>query len=207
MEDDLLYGGPCPVVRLAPHKLLCLLILLLGLNFLPQPLQANTLPLCCQILCWLGICKDLKALSQTLQGWTISLSCALSPHTGPIQRQHDFPHKPALNTCRSSGQQMSTPSHVPLKADSGLENDVADDKADLLVWLQLNQISVLQYFLKTACSMDHNMCLESLFSLRIYFHSGCTVPANREGWQVAGDLVPKEAADIHDFGSLCISTM
>ena len=29
-----------------------------------------------------------------------SLSCALSPHTDPIQRQHDFPRKPALNTCR-----------------------------------------------------------------------------------------------------------
>ena len=62
-------------------SLLCLLTLLLGLNFLPQPLQANTLPLSCQILCWLGICKDLKALSQTLQGWTRSLSCALSPPT------------------------------------------------------------------------------------------------------------------------------
>ena len=43
-----------------PHSsLLCLLILLLGFNFLPQPLQANTWPLCCHILCWLGICKNL----------------------------------------------------------------------------------------------------------------------------------------------------
>jgi hypothetical protein len=29
----------------------------------------------------------------------LSLSCALSPHTGPIQKQNDSPHKPALNTC------------------------------------------------------------------------------------------------------------
>ena len=49
---------------------------------------------------------------------------------------------------------MSTPIHVPLIADHCLENDVADDKSDPLVWLQLNQISVLQYFLEMACSMD-----------------------------------------------------
>ena len=115
IEDDLLNCGPCPNRRSgkisscddACHtQACCLLMLFLGLNFLPQPLLANTLPLCCQILCWLSICKDLKALSQTLQGWILSLSCALSPHTDPIQRQHDFPHKPALSTCRSSCQQM-----------------------------------------------------------------------------------------------------
>ena len=78
------------------------------------------------------------------------------PHTDPIQQQHDFPHKPALNTCRSSCQQMSTPVHVLLKADPRFEED---DKADPLVSLQLNQISVLQYFLETACSMDHQHVL------------------------------------------------
>ena len=66
---------------------LCLLILLLVLNFLPKPLQTNTCPMCCQILWWLGVGKDLKALSQTLQGWTLSLSCALSLHTDPIKQQ------------------------------------------------------------------------------------------------------------------------
>ena len=74
------------------------------------------------------------------------LSCALSPHADPIQQQYDFPHKPALDTCRSRCQQMSTPLHVLLKADPHLEGDVADDKADPSVCLQLNQISVLQYF-------------------------------------------------------------
>ena len=50
---------------------------------------------------------------------------------------------------------MSTPIHLLLKADPRLEDDVADDKANPLVCLQLNQISVLQYFLETASSMDY----------------------------------------------------
>ena len=54
---------------------------------------------------------------------------------------------------------MSTPIHLLLKADPRLEDDVADDKADPLVCLQLNQISVLQYFLETAGSMDHQHVL------------------------------------------------
>ena len=81
-----------------PHtSLLCLLMLLLGLNFLQQPLQANTLPLWCQILCWLGICKELKALSQTLQGWTLSLSCppTLIPSSDNIISLTNLPSTPA----------------------------------------------------------------------------------------------------------------
>ena len=54
---------------------------------------------------------------------------------------------------------MSTPLHVLLKADPRLEGDVADDKADPSVCLQLNQISVLQYFLEMAGSMDHQHVL------------------------------------------------
>ena len=96
-------------------------MLLLGLNFLPKPFQANTWPLCCNFLCWLGICKDMKAFSQTLQGWTLSLSCALSPYTDPILQKHDFPHKPALETCRSRCQHMSTSLHVLLKANMCLD--------------------------------------------------------------------------------------
>ena len=46
-----------------------------------------------------------------------------------------------------------------LKADPHLEGDVADDKADPLVCLQLNQKSVSQYFLETAGSMDHQHVL------------------------------------------------
>ena len=54
---------------------------------------------------------------------------------------------------------MSTPLHVLVLADPCLEYDVADDKANPLVCLQLNQISVLQYFLETAGSMDHQHVL------------------------------------------------
>ena len=50
---------------------------------------------------------------------------------------------------------MSTSLHVLLKADPCLEGDVADGKADPLACLQLNQVSVLQYFLGMAGSMDH----------------------------------------------------
>ena len=44
-------------------------------------------------------------------------------HMATVQ-QHEFPHKPALGTCKSRCQQMSTPCHVLLKADPGLEGDV-----------------------------------------------------------------------------------
>ena len=54
---------------------------------------------------------------------------------------------------------MITILHVLLKADPRLEGDVADDKADPSVCLQLNQITVLQYFLETAGSMDHQHVL------------------------------------------------
>ena len=41
---------------------------------------------------------------------------------------------------------MSTPLHVLLKADPRFEGDLADDKADPSVCLQLNKLIVLQYF-------------------------------------------------------------
>ena len=89
---------------------------------------------------------------------------------------------------------MSTPLHVLLKADPRLEGHVADDKADPSVCLQLNRISVLQYFLETAGFMDHQHVPRQTFYLGLC-HSGCTVLANRERWRVAGDLVPQEAPD------------
>ena len=90
---------------------------------------------------------------------------------------------------------MSTPIHMLRKADPCLEDDVADDKADPSVCLQLKQISILQYFLETAGSMDHQHVLRQAVFFRSSCHSGCTVLANREGWRVAGDLVPQEAPD------------
>ena len=52
-----------------------------------------------------------------------SLSLVLCPpHTEPIQQQHEFPRKPALNTCRSRCQQVSTLLPVLLKAEGDVED-------------------------------------------------------------------------------------
>ena len=59
------------------NSFLGLLMPLWVLNFLPQPLQTNTWPLCFQIMCWFGVCKDLKAFSHTLQGWTLFICFTL----------------------------------------------------------------------------------------------------------------------------------
>ena len=76
----------------------------------------------CQIIGLLSVCKDLKALSHTLQGRIISLLCALSHHTDPIQQQHEFPHKSALDIFRL----RCTPLHVLPKTNPSLEGNVAD---------------------------------------------------------------------------------
>ena len=82
LEDDLLDGGlhnvalaplrevaqVLPVESLPLTSFLCLFKLLWVLNILSQPMQTNSWPLCCRILCWLGVGKYMKALSQTLQG-------------------------------------------------------------------------------------------------------------------------------------------
>ena len=88
---------------------------------------------------------------------------------------------------------MSTPLHMLLTADLRLEGDAADDKADPSVCLELNQISVLQYFLEMAGSMDNQHILKTGCFFRSSCHRGYTVLANRKGWQVAVDLVPQEA--------------
>ena len=48
IEDDLLDGGPCPVVRLAPHKLIVSVDAVLGIELLATTLAgkhiANVLP-------------------------------------------------------------------------------------------------------------------------------------------------------------------
>ena len=62
---------------------------------------------------------------------------------------------------------MSTPLHVLLKADPRLEGDVADDKADPSVCIQLYHISVLQYFFETAGSMDHQHVLRQAVFLEV----------------------------------------
>ena len=53
------------VVRFAIHKLIESVDAVGGVELLATSIAGSTWPLCCHILCWLGICKDLKALSQT----------------------------------------------------------------------------------------------------------------------------------------------
>ena len=57
-----------PVVRLATHKLIVSVDAVLGVELLATTLAGKHIATVLQILCWLSICKDLKALSQTLQG-------------------------------------------------------------------------------------------------------------------------------------------
>ena len=158
-----------PVVRLAIHKLIVSVDAVNGLEHLATALAGKHIA---TLLPNFMLAKHLQRLEIFVTEITgvnpLSLSCAVSSHNDPIQQQHDFPHKPALNTCNSSYQHMSTPIYVLLKTDPCLEDDVVD-KADPLVCLQLNQVSVLQYFLETACSMDHQHVLrQAVFFLKLF---------------------------------------
>ena len=96
-----------PVARLATHKLLVSVDTVVGVELLATTLAGKHIA---TVLPNLVLAKHLQRLESFVTDLTgvnpLSLSCALSPHTDPIKRQHDFPHKPALNICRSSGQQM-----------------------------------------------------------------------------------------------------
>ena len=74
------------------------------------------------------------------------LSTTLANKRRATVQQHEFPHKPTLDTCRSRYQQISTLFHVLLKAYPGLEIDVGDGKAGSSVCHQLELEYVLQYF-------------------------------------------------------------
>ena len=128
-----------PVVRLATHELIVSADAVVGVTLLATTLAGKHMA---TVLPNFVLVRHLQRLESFVTDITgvipLSLSCALSPHTDPIHQQHDFPHKPDLDTCRSICQQMSTPIHVLLKADLRLEDDVADDKADPLVCLQPN---------------------------------------------------------------------
>ena len=127
-----------PVVRLAMHKLILYIDAVVGVELLSTTPAGKHIA---TVLPNFVLARHLQRLKSFVTDITgvkpLSLSCALSPHTDPIQQQYDFPHKLALNTCRSSCQQMSTPIHMLRKADPCLEDDVGDDEADPSVCLQL----------------------------------------------------------------------
>ena len=136
-----------PVVRLATHKLLVSVDAVVGLKFLATTLADKHMAPVLQNCVLVRRSQRLEGLVRDITGVKpLPLSCSLSPHTDPIQQQHEFSHKPALNIFRSRCQQMSTSLHVLLKAYPCLEGDVADGKADPSACYQLGQVSVLQYF-------------------------------------------------------------
>ena len=90
-----------PVVRLATHKLLLSVDAVGMVELLATTLankhMDNMLPNFVLVRRW----QRFKSLVKDITGVNPpSLSCALSTHADPIQQQDEFPHKPALNTCR-----------------------------------------------------------------------------------------------------------
>ena len=143
-----------PVVRLATHKLIVSVDAVFGVELLATTLAGRHIATMPPNFVLARHLQRLKSFVTDITGMKPHFLLGFIPHTDPIQERHDFPHKPALDICRSRCQQKSTPLHVLLKADPCLECDVANDKAGPLVCLQLNQISVLQHYLETAGSMD-----------------------------------------------------
>ena len=94
---------------------------------------------------------------------------------------------------------MSTPLHVLLKADPLIEGDVADDKVDPSVCLQLDQIFILQYFLETACSMDYQYVLrQTVFFILATVVALFSQTGKGGEWQVIWCL--RRPQKIHDVG-------
>ena len=74
-----------------------------------------------------------------------------------------------------------------LKADPRLEGDVADDNADPSVCVKLYQISVLQYFLETAGSIDHQNVIRHAVFLEVLATGAALFWQTGKGgeWQVS----------------------
>ena len=94
-----------PVVRLATHKLIVSVDAVVGVEFLATTLAGKHMA---TVLPNFVLARHLQRLESFVTDITevnplslsLSLSYALSPHTDPIQQQHDFLYKPALHTCR-----------------------------------------------------------------------------------------------------------
>ena len=162
IDNDFLNGSLTPngaknihVVRLATHKLLVSVVDAVGLELFATTHADKYIATAMQHFVLGRHWLRLKSLVTDIT-WVkpISLLCFV-PHTDPIQQQHEFPHKPAINTCWFRCQQMSTPLEVHPKLYPCLKGDVAYGEADPFVCHQLCQVSVLQYFHGTAGSMDH----------------------------------------------------
>ena len=115
-----------PVARLATQKLLMSVDAVVGLKLLTKTLADKHMA---RLLSNFVLVRRWKRLESLVPGTTgmnpLSFSLVLCPPTDPIQQQHDFHHKPSLDTLCSRCQQMSTHLHVLLKEDPCLEGEVA----------------------------------------------------------------------------------
>ena len=82
--------GALSAVRLVRHKLLVSVDAFLGIELLATTIADKQM-------------ATMLSNFERVRHWQRleSLSCALSPHIDPIQQNHESPHKPALDTCRS----------------------------------------------------------------------------------------------------------
>ena len=141
-------------------------MLLLGLNFLPKTLAGKHIA---SVLPHLVLARHFQRLESFVTDITrmnpLSLLWFVPPHwSHPATTR--FPSQTCPRHLQVLVQEISTPVHVLLKAAPCLEAEEADDNADPSVCLQLNHISVLQYFLETAGSMDYQHVLRQAVFLK-----------------------------------------
>ena len=92
-----------PVLRLPTHKLIVSVDAVVGVELLATTFAGKHMA---TVLPNFVLARHLQRLKRFVTDITggilsLSLSCAFSLCTDPIQQQHDFPHKPAIETCRS----------------------------------------------------------------------------------------------------------
>ena len=96
-----------PGMRFATHKLIVSVDAAVGVELLATTLASKHIATMLKNFVLARHLQRLEIFVAYITGVNPhSLYCALSPHTYPIQQQHDFPHKPVLDTCRSRCQQM-----------------------------------------------------------------------------------------------------
>ena len=119
-----------PVVRLATHKPIVSVDAVVGVELLATILADKHIATVLPNFVLATHMQRLKSFVTAITGVNpLSLLCFVPPHWSQPATTW-FPSQtrsPALNTCRSSCQQMSTPIHVLLKADPCLEDNVEDD--------------------------------------------------------------------------------
>ena len=101
------------VVRLTTHKLIVSVDAVVGVELLATTLASKHMDTVMPDFVLAMHLLRLESFVTDITGMNpLSLFCFVPPTGIPSSNKNDFPHKPALNTCRSRYQQMSTPLHV-----------------------------------------------------------------------------------------------